>query len=507
MVRPFVCTAWLCLLAACTPDPQGRGGAAAPGPGTSPDIVSIAYSDPRSRQDSERALDIIIGFLADERLVGLTRDGRPEPRLAERWDVSPDGLTWRFTLRRGLTFQNGRPVTSAEVRTAIQPDPELPEAGTQPGLRDLVALETPSPLEIVIRLKRPNALLLEGLNLSPVSSGDSGTGPFMPQARAPGKASLGRFDRYFRGRSAVSGVRISEYPSQRQAWTAMLRGEVDVLYDVAPEAFEFVRESPNAHLASFLRPYVIALAFNARHPRLGRRDVRRALNLAVDRRQVIDTVAGGRGVPAVDAIWPNHWARDAAAPAFPFDPQAARAALDAAGLKRPAGTAPGTRFAFTCLVQADPLYERLALLIQRQFLGVDVDMRLEAVPISAFQPRVSTGRYDAFLGELVSGHGLGFTYMFWHSKPRSFIQTGYTAVDAALDRIRGARTDDQTRDAVQDLQRTMREDPPAVFIYWPQTSRAVSRRFLLPPEEDVDIIRSVDRWQIVDPGAAAAALP
>ncbi len=265
------------------------------------DVVTIAYSDPRSREDSERAVDIIVGLLADERLVGLTRDGRPEPRLAERWDVSPDGLTWRFTLRRGLTFQNGQPLTSAEARTAILPDPRTPESMTMPGLRDLVAIETPTPLEIVIRLKRPNALLLEGLNLSPVTGDkDSGAGPFRLDARTPGKATLGRFDRYFRGRSAVAGVSISEFPSQREAWSAMLRGDVDVLYDVAPEAFEFVKESPNAHIASYLRPYVIALTFNAAHPRLGRRDVRRALNQAIDRRLVIDTVAGGRAVPAVD---------------------------------------------------------------------------------------------------------------------------------------------------------------------------------------------------------------
>jgi peptide/nickel transport system substrate-binding protein len=507
VIRPFACTALLCLVAGCG---GPGGGPAAPPPGSGPasDIVTIAYSDPRSREDRERAVDILVGLLADERLVGLTRDGRPEPRLAERWDVSPDGLTWRFSLRRGLAFQNGQPITSAEVRAAIQPDPRVPVAATQPGLRDVVAIEAPTPHEVVIRLKRPNALLLEGLNMSPVSGDQgAGAGPFRLDARTPGKATLGRFDRYFRGRSAVAGISIAEFPSQREAWSAMLRGDVDVLYDVAPDAFEFVKESPNAHIASYLRPYVIALVFNAKHPRLGRRDVRRALNQAIDRRVVIDAVAGGRGVPAVDPIWPNHWARDAAAPTFTFDAGAARAGLDAAGLRRAAGPRPGPRFSFTCLVQADPRYERLALLIQRQLYGVDVDMRLEALPISEFQGRVSAGRYDAFLGELIASHGLGFTYLVWHSKPESFIRTGYAGADAALDRVRGARTDDEMRAAVQALQQTMHEDPPAAFLYWAQTSRAVSRRFVLPAGDGVDIIRSIDRWQIVDRNPAGAANP
>jgi peptide/nickel transport system substrate-binding protein len=508
VARLFVCTVWLCLAAAACKPPTGGGPAATPGPGSASDIVAVAYSAPRSREDSEHALEILVSFFADERLVTLGRDGRPEPQLAERWEMSPDGLTWHFTLRRGLVFQNGQPITSSEARAAILPPPGAPEINVPPGLRDLVAVETPTPQDMVIRLKRPNAFLLEGLNLSPVTgTGDAGAGPFRLDKRTPGKAMLRRFDGYYRGRSDVAGISVAEYPSQREAWSAMMRGDVDVLYDVAPEAFEFVKESPNAHIASYLRPYVIALTFNMAHPRLGRRDVRRALNQAIDRARLIETVAGGRGVPADDHIWPNHWARDASAPTFAFDPGAARAALDAAGLRRKPGTGSPSRFSFTCLVQA-PRYERLALLIQRQLLAVDVDMRLEAVPISDFRPRAASGKFDALLGELIAGRGLSFTSLLWHSSPTPLIRTGYAGADAALDRVRVARTDDELRQAVRDLQRTMHDDPPAAFLYWAQASRAVSRRFVLPAAGgDVDILRSVDRWQLVDRRAAGAGAP
>ena len=508
MARLFVCTVLLCLaVGACKP-PTGGGPAATPAPGPGSDIVAVAYSDPRPREGGERALGILVGFFADERLVTLGRDGRPEPRLAERWEMSPDGLTWRFMLRGGLVFQNGQPITSTDARTAIVPDPQAPDSDVAPGLRDLVAVETPTTQEMVIRLKRPNAFLLEALNLSPLTgASDSGAGPFRLDKRTPGKATLRRFDQYYRGRSDLAGVSITEYPSQREAWSAMMRGDVDVLYDIAPDAFEFVKESPNAHIASYLRPYVIALTFNMAHPRLGRRDVRRALNQAIDRARLIDTVAGGRAVPAVDPIWPNHWARDAAAPAFAFDPAAAGAALDAAGLRRKAGARSPSRFSFTCLVQADERYERLALLLQRQLLAVDVDMRLEAVPMSDFQPRVASGRFDAFLGELIATHGLSFTYMLWRSTPEPFIRTGYTGADAVLDRVRAARTDDELRQAVHDLQRALHDDPPAAFLYWGQSSRAVSRRFVLPAGDDVDILRSVDRWRLVDRRAAGAGAP
>jgi peptide/nickel transport system substrate-binding protein len=505
VVRPLLCTAVLCLTASACRGAESDSAAAAAR--SRAGALTIAFAAPRSSQIDERVMSTIVGLLSDERLVGLTKDGRPEPRLAERWEVSPDGLTWRVHLRPGLVFQNGERITSAAVRTAIlaQTDP----SGTQipPGLLDLQAVETPTPDEIVLRLAKPNALLLESLLLTPVyGTKDSGAGPFQLTSQTAGRATLRRFDRYYRGRSQVDVITVGEYPSQREAWSAMLRGDVDMLYDVGPDAFEFVNESPSAHVATFLRPFVTGLVFNATHPVLGRRDVRRALNLAVDRPGVIESAAGGRAMAATDHIWPNHWARDASAPALAFDAAAARTTLDAAGLRPKAGPSP--RFTFTCLVQADARAERLALLIQRQLLGIDVDMRLEALGLREFQQRLDSGRYDAFLSELATGYGLGLTYMWWHPGPRSaIIDTGYTGAVPALDRLRTARTDDDVRKAVHALQRTMADDPPAVFLYWRHVSRAVNRRFVLPAGDDQDILRTVDRWRLAgtEPGGPIAA--
>ena len=97
--------------------------------------------------------------------------------------------------------------------------------------------------------------------------------------------------------------------------------------------------------------------------------------------------------------------------------------------------------------------------------------------------------------------------MLWRSTPEPFIRTGYTGADAVLDRVRAARTDDELRQGLHDLQRAMHDDPPAAFLYWGQSSRAVSRRFVLPAGDDVDILRSVDRWRLVDRRAAGAGAP
>jgi hypothetical protein len=60
------------------------------------------------------------------------------------------------------------------------------------------------------------------------------------------------------------------------------------------------------------------------------------------------------------------------------------------------------------------------------------------------------------------------------------------------------------RAAVVNVQRAMREDPPAVFLYWSQTARAVSTRFVVPPTPDRDVIKALAEWLPAGPGASAA---
>jgi peptide/nickel transport system substrate-binding protein len=209
VLRLFACTAVVCL-AGCGPTPGG--GAAAPAAtGASPPTpgITIAVADTTTRGTPEQAVNGLVRLLTTERLVGVGRDGRPQPRIAERWDVSDDGLTWRFTLRRGLIFQDGEPITSAAVQRAIEPSDPAGPGYTPPGLRDVAAVEAPSPHEVVIRLRKPNTFLLDSLNLSPIASTTgSPAGPFRVDERPRGRAVLGRFKGFYRGRPALEGITV-----------------------------------------------------------------------------------------------------------------------------------------------------------------------------------------------------------------------------------------------------------------------------------------------------------
>lgn len=143
-------------------------------------------------------------------------------------------------------------------------------------------------------------------------------------------------------------------------------------------------------------------------------------------------------------------------------------------------------------------FERLALEVQKQLYDAGVDMELEAVQIRDLQQRLIAGDFDAVLLEFL-GRTPSWMYALWHSPApgaRPFINTGYTAADAELDAMQLARDDAELKAAIEAVYRKMAEDPPAIFIAWPEVARAVSTRFEVPVEPGQDILGgNLWRWR------------
>ena len=289
----------------------------------------------------------------------------------------------------------------------------------------------------------------------------------------------------------IGQVVIKAVGALRTAWTSLLRGEVDMVTDVPPDAVEFI-ENDDVDVISHGRRYQFLVAFNSRRAPFDSPAVRRALNYAIDRQALIRTVLQGRGKPSTGPLWPQHWAYDTSVPPYAFDPGFATSLLDSAGF--PVDTRigrPNTRFAFTCLIPANfSLIERLGLDVQRQLYNVGVDMQFEVVPIEEFDSRVRSGRFEAMLIDLISGPTFGRSYIFWASAA-SFTGLnvfGYENREAErlFGVLRTSTNEAAVRSATRNLQRVLLEDPPALFLAWNERSRAVRRNFQVVREPDGD---------------------
>ena len=416
----------------------------------------------------------------------MSVDGRAVPRLAESWSWENEGRRLRLYLRSDVTFHNGTALSSTIAADALSRAVARPaNRALYPSVVDVTSIRPDGDLQLVLDLSQPSAFLPEDLDL-PLDIGPQnvGTGPFRLVRRDSDEVVLERFDRYYLGVPEIERIVIRPSDNLRTSWTRLLRGEVDMVTDVPPEAIEFIR-SDDIQVISFARSYQFLIAFNSQASPFRSEVVRRALNAAVNRDALITNVLQGQGQAATGPLWPRHWAYDASIQPFSFDPRAAVSLLETAGLSL--RTADGTngrppaRLRFTCLLPADfTLLERIGLEVQKQLYDIGVDMQFEVVPIQEYDSRIREGRFEAVLVDMTSGPTLARPYVFWGSARRDGLHAfGYENAEAArlFELLRTSVNEAAVRSAVGRLQRVLLEDPPALFLAWNERARAVRRRF------------------------------
>jgi peptide/nickel transport system substrate-binding protein len=466
--------------------------------------LRIGFPQSTGQEDPLRGIRQAASQLSTEGLVGNNREGRATPRLAASWSPSPDGRRWAFRLRANAKFHDGSPVDAASVKHSLDDSlANLSDRRLVPGLDDIVSIEASGRQELIVTLRNRSTFFLDDLSI-PISkrgrdSKAVGTGPFVIKTSSPESTIMSTFPDHYLGTPRVEEIVWKPYPALRTAWAGMMRGEVDFLYEVGQDTVEFVQGESSVNTFTFLRPYVFGVVFNSARQPFKDRQVRRALNFAIDRQAVVDQALKGRGIVAHTPVWPEHWAYDQTIPGYSYDQLRAGAILDESNRRLNSSQSKAgspARFRFTCLlIENLAHWERMALVVQKQLFEIGVDMRLEAVPATVFNARVARGEFEALFLELVSGRSIGKSYFFWHSAG-ALNSFGYRSdgVDEAWDAIRGAPDDDVYRNSVSLLQRRLVADPPAIFLAWGQTARAVSKRFEVPTQVGSDILASLGSW-------------
>jgi len=452
-------------------------------------------------------------LLSFEGLTFLTRDGRAQPKLAESLSESTDGLIWTVRLRKNAFFHDGTRVDSAAVKESLERSLKGADRDRSPGLSDITAIEAPDAETLLITLRNRSRFLLDDLTVAVSKSGAQGgvvgTGPFVMGQAANNELVMTALPNYYRGKPTIDRIVWKSYPAVRTAWAAMMRGEIDFLYEVPPEAVEFIQAEDSVKVFSFLRNYVYLVVLNAKRKPFDQWQVRRALNYAVNRETLIARALSKQGQAASGPVWPLHWAFDSTVPGYSYDPPKSTALMDVAGIPgikdHRAETRAPSRIRFTCLVPENfAVWERMALIVQRDLADIGVDMQLVSVPFETFNQRISLGDYDAVIMELIVGNTASRPFTFWSSRStQNFWGFKNNELDRALDDLRSAPDDTQYRSAFRQVQMQSLEDPPAIFMALGQVTRAVSNRFQVVAPPNTDILPSIPDWQLSQPNQRA----
>ena len=456
------------------------------------------------------ALNNFANTFVAESLVGIGWNGRPVDRTVVDWDWAPDGLSLSLQLRKNLKFHDGMPIDIAYFRQSLEATFKAPtQPGTNVSYKSVKAVEFDPEADdrVIVRLSRPEAFLLEDLansSLPHPTNPQIGTGPYRLSAAAP-EVRLESYIDYYRGQPKIRNVEIKNLGEQRASWAALMRGDIDAVHQITPNAVDFIQAEGQTTVKtySFMRPYYFQLMFNVRHPVLKNPVVRQALSYAVDRQAVVDRALNKQGTAAEGPIWPFHWAYSTAQKTYTHNSEAATLRLDSAGLKTRSSSTPGqmpSRLRIRCLtVSNDARYEKIALILQKQLYEIGVDLEIETLPGRELLSRISSGKFDTVLVERTSGRSLAWTYLSFHS---SESPSGYTAADKVLDRLRRTTNEAAIRASVSDLQQILYDDPPAIFIAWPKVARVLSAKFEVPSATDPinneagrDVLSSLWQWQ------------
>ncbi len=323
-----------------------------------------------------------------EGLMLIGPDGKEYPALAEKAEVSPNGKTYTFTLRKGVTFHDGTPFTSATAKFSLDRarGPNSVNAGKRL-FEPIDSMETPAPDKLVVNLKQPVGAFLynmgsaDAIMVAPASADNDkqtpiGTGPFKFDRWAKGdRIELSRYDKYWGKKAAFSKATFRIIPDPQAQVAALKTGEVDAIPVMgAPETLNEFKADPKFQVVVGQTQGEVILAMNHRRKPFSDIRVRRAISYAMDRKAIIDGAVAGYGTPIGSHFPPSDPDYIDLTGAYPYSVAKAKALLAEAGL--------ASGFTAKLIVPPFPYARRSGEIIQALLadVGIKVDVEVYQGP-------------------------------------------------------------------------------------------------------------------------------
>ena len=355
-----------------------------------------------------------------EGLVAWRADGTVAPMLAKDIATSEDGLTYSFTLRDGVTFHNGAPLTSSEVAWTwgrfLDPKAGWPCRANFDGSRQIriVAIETPTPMQVVFRLAEPSGAFLsmlarsdcdstgiahpDSVGLDGVWKSAIGTGPFkLAEWRRGQYIELARFDAYKARSEPMDGlagaklaklnrIRLTIVPEPSTAKAAVQSGELDLWPSIDPK-FAAELKSGGAEVAVSPVSSLNAVVMQTNDSVLKDKRIRQAIAAAIDYQNMAESLTDGYAKPSTTLVpLSSRYYGPVQKDGHRYDPARAKKLLADAGYRgQPIRITTNSRFA---------VMNDVAVLVQAMAQQAGINMTVEVVEFATQLSRYFKGDYQ-----------------------------------------------------------------------------------------------------------------
>jgi len=533
--------------AACGSDPARSTPPAANGaPARGGELIASLRSEPATYNryipaGANTAVEVV-SILTHARLVRVNRaTDELEPWIAEGWSPAADGVTYTLTLRDGVKFSDGQPLTVDDVlfsfRVAYDPSVQSGLAVTLQVNGKPLQVAKVNDRTMTIRLPEPFApgmRLLDNLPILPKHKLEAaldaktfgeawspskpltdiaGLGPFILTEHVTGQRMVfSRNPHYFRRDAAgvqlpyLDKLTVAIVPDQNTEALRLEAAEIDLMSnaDIRPQdhaAFRKLAEQGRLKMTEVgigLDPDF--LAFNlgagaAKRPSawLARKEVRQAISCGVDRQAIVNTVYLGAAVPIFGGVTPGNKRWYAEVPPCAANLAKARQLLASAGMTDRNGdglleTANGTPARFSVLTQGGHLRERVASVLQQQLRPLGITLDVVPLDVRGMFARWQKGDYEAiYFGLAASSTDPALNPDFWLSSgAMHFWNPGQKApatpwegrLDTLMRQQAAASTLEDRQRTFAEMQRILGDELPLIYFVAPKVTLATTTKVL-----------------------------
>jgi peptide/nickel transport system substrate-binding protein len=419
-----------------------------------------------------------------ETLVALNEKGEVVPCLAEKWEVSSDGLVYTLYLRKGVKFHDGSMLDAETVKKNFDRwfDPTV-KVPLRAQLGPVDHVEVVDQYTVKVYLKEPFAPFLRSLaSYLLIASKEAinkfgnstieqpaGTGPFRFVAWEKGKrVVLERFDEYWGEKPLIQRIEWYIIPEASTRATALLAGDVDFAYNLPATDLNRLKASPGITVLTPTSNRVIFIALLPKGP-LADPLVRQALNYAVDKNAIIQNILFGLAVEA-DSPLPSHFFGYVPMPKYDYNPQRAKELLAQAGYPN------GFKMVLLHPTGRYLMDKQVAEAVQAYLsqVGVQVELKTMDWPsfVSELQKPLDQKTFDAVLlgwGPFVADayFTLNGQFLSTNAPPKGLAAAHYnnSVVDNLLLQAARETDDNKRKELYKQAIEIIWKDAPWIFLY------------------------------------------
>lgn len=426
------------------------------------------------------------------------------PALAESWIIAPDQRSITFKLRNGVTFHDGSPFSSRDVKASLERimDPKT-ASPSKAEYAVIQSIETPDAQTVILYLRTPSTPLLTtlasgwsailsadkiaaGFNFA---TGEAGTGPFkLKTVGMDSRIVMDRNPAYWQiGLPQLHALSFQVVGERTLRVQGLVSGQLDIMDLVNPEDIPTLTAQKKIAIQEDLSSLVMVVAINTSHDILGKLAFRQALNYAVDKQKVIDVAYGGGKIVGTFNDAGNPYYADFSN-LFPYDPVKARELVKSSGYT-------AKRVLDLVLPENFEPHVKAGQIYQEMFKAVGIETKIRLVDWSTWINDVyGKAQYDLTVightGKLdpdgrFQGYGRGGMYVRW---------TNIKAADL-IDQARIIPDGTKREEIYRQIQQEFAQDLPFVFVGTSKRIVAVNDRvtgFIYTPNLDTYDFRHVE---------------